>query len=403
LAGGIPFDNSALLHRRFQIEDLLEQDGHGVTFEALDRESGKAVVLRRYFPFGRDGGGLSPVQAQDYEALYTQLADVRHNGMRSLVAGGCDPQDAMPFLVSELVAGPTLADALRLGPIAAASIVALIDRALEVSALISEALDMQAVWVETAPSAIVVSEDDPQRGFTFWISPLNWLHEADTHPGLSPVLELLRSVMGKPAPGDDLRVLSGLKRWEAWLAANLSASPAEARKTLKPTVLAPAQPPGPQPRPVAAAPQKAAPQPVKAAAAVANVTAAPVKATPTAVKAIPSVPAAPAAMRSPAPGVPATPPVPPAATTQASLSPAARPSPLSRAVAADQEFAKKKSNPFLPILTIVVLLLCAAAVGYRLWQRNEALKVKPAPTDEIDREEYQRTIDRAIYGEGGKK
>jgi hypothetical protein len=126
---------------------------------------------------------------------------------------------------------------------------------------------------------------------------------------------------------------------------------------------------------------------VKAAAAVANVTAAPVKATPTAVKAIPSVPAAPAAMRSPAPGVPATPPVPPAATTQASLSPAARPSPLSRAVAADQEFAKKKSNPFLPILTIVVLLLCAAAVGYRLWQRNEALKVKPAPTDEIDREE----------------
>jgi len=368
-----------------------------VTFEALDRESGKAVVLRRYFPFGRDGGGLSPVQAQDYEALYTQLADVRHNGMRSLVAGGCDPQDAMPFLVSELVAGPTLADALRLGPIAAASIVALIDRALEVSALISEALDMQAVWVETAPSAIVVSEDDPQRGFTFWISPLNWLHEADTHPGLSPVLELLRSVMGKPAPGDDLRVLSGLKRWESWLAANLSASPAEARKTLKPTVLAPAQPPGPQPRPVAAAPQKAAPQPVKAAAAVANVTAAPVKATPTPVKA---TPAAPAAKRSPAPGVPAAPPAP---TTQAHPSPPARPSPLSRAVAADQDLAKKKSNPFLPILTIVVLLLCAAAVGYRLWQRNEALKVKPAPTDEIDREEYQRAIDRAIYGEGGKK
>jgi hypothetical protein len=342
------------LSRRFQIEDLLEQDGHGVTFEALDRESGKTVVLRRYFPFGRDGGGLSPVQAEDYEALLAQLAEVRHAGMRSLVAGGCDPQDGMPFLVSERVTGPALADALRQGPVAAASIVALIDRALEVSALLSETLGLQAVWVETSPSAIVVSEDDPERGFTFWISPLNWLHEADTHPGLSPVLELLQAVAAKPAPGDDVRLTAGLKRWETWLTANLSASPAEARRTFKATVLSPARAPGPQPRPVASAPAKATP--------------APVKATP-----------APAAKPSPAPPT--------------------QPSPLARAVAADPPPVRKKSNPFLPWLAALVLILCAAAVAYRLWQRNESLKPQPVQDDGIDREDYQRTIDRAIYGE----
>ena len=336
-----------------------------MTFEALDRESGKTVVLRRYFPFGRDGGGLSPIQAQDYEALLTQLAEVRHNGMRSLVAGGCDPQDGMPFLVSERVAGPALADALQQGPVAAASVIALIDRALEVSALISETLGMQAVWVETSPSAIVVSEDDPERGFTFWISPLNWLHEADTHPGLSPVLELLRAVAAKPAPGDDVRLIAGLKRWETWLAANLSASPAEARRTFKPTVLPPAHTAGPQPRPVAPAPAKAAPAPVKASAP------------------------APAAKPSPAPGNPVAP-VNPAA---------AKPSPLARAVAADPPPVRKKSNPFLPWLAALVLILCAAAVAYRLWQRNESLKPQPAQDDGIDREEYQRSIDRAIYGE----
>jgi len=336
-----------------------------VTFEALDRESGKTVVLRRYFPFGRDGGGLSPVQAEDYEALLTGLADVRHDGMRSLVAGGCDPRDGMPFLVSELVAGPALADALRHGPVAAASVIALIDRALEVSALLSETLGMQAVWVETAPSAIVVSEDEPERGFTFWISPLNWLHEADTHPGLSPVLELLRAVAAKPPPGDDVRLITGLKRWETWLAANLTASPAEARQTFKATVLSPARPAGPQPRPVAPAPAKVAPVPVKAVPVM-------------------------AAKPSPAPGNPATPANPSAA----------KPSPLARAVAADPPPpARKKSNPFLPWLAGLVLILCAAAVAYRLWQRNESLKPQPVEDDGIDREDVQRAMDRAIYGE----
>ena len=365
LASGASFDNSAVLSRRFQIEDLLEQDGHGVTFEALDRESGKTVVLRRYFPFGRDGGGLSPIQAQDYEALLTQLAEVRHDGMRSLVAGGCDPQDGMPFLVSERVAGPALADALRQGPVAAASVIALLDRALEVSALVSETLGMQAVWVETAPSAIVVSEDDPERGFTFWISPLNWLHEADTHPGLSPVLELLRAVAAKPAPGDDVRLITGLKRWETWLAANLSASPAEARRTFKATVLSPARPAGPQARPVAPAPANAAPAPAKVAPAVA---AAPTKPSP-----VTNNPAAPA-------------------------NPLAKPSPLARAVAADPP-VRKKSNPFLPWLAALVLLLCAAAVAYRLWQRNESLKVQPTQNDDADREEARRAADKAIYGD----
>lgn len=336
-----------------------------MTFEALDRESGKTVVLRRYFPFGRDGGGLSPVQAEDYEALLTQLSEVRHAGMRSLVAGGCDPQDGMPFLVSERVAGPALADALQQGPVAAASVIALIDRALEVSALISETLGMQAVWVETSPSAIVVSEDDPERGFTFWISPLNWLHEADTHPGLSPVLELLRAVAAKPAPGDDVRLITGLKRWETWVAANLSTSPEEARRTFKATVLPPARPAGPQPRPVAPGPAKAAPAPVKAV--------------------VPTV----AAKPSPAPVSPVAPANPSAA----------KPSPLARAVAADPPPVRKKSNPFLPWLAGLVLILCAAAVAYRLWQRNESLKVQPVQDDGIDREEYQRSIDRAIYGE----
>ena len=338
-----------------------------MTFEALDRESEKTVVLRRYFPFGRDGGGLSPIQAQDYEALLSQLAEVRHNGMRSLVAGGCDPQDGMPFLVSELVAGPSLADALRGGPVAAVSTIALIDRALEVSALISETLDMQAVWVETAPSAIVVSEDDPERGFTFWISPLNWLHEADTHPGLSPVLELLRSVTAKFGPGEDPRLAAGLKRWETWLAANLSASPEEARRTFKTTVLSPARPAGPQPRPAAPAPAKPAAAPVKAAPA-------------------PVAPTKPAT-------APANPPAPanPAAT---------RPSPPARPVASTPKRAlKTKPNPFLPILAALVLILCAAAVAYRLWQRNESLKAQPVNDEGIDREEYQRSIDRAIYGE----
>jgi hypothetical protein len=50
--------------QRYEIEEMMSQDAHGVAFRARDREEKRDVVLRRFFPNGRDGGGLQPEEQQ---------------------------------------------------------------------------------------------------------------------------------------------------------------------------------------------------------------------------------------------------------------------------------------------------------------------------------------------------
>lgn len=203
--------------RRFQIEDLLAQDEHGVVFRAEDTETGRQVAVRRIFPFGVAGQGLNEEQKAAYEIAIQRFSKVHHAGLRSVVGGGCDPVDGMPFLATEWVDGPTLARALADRPVAAASVVALMDRVLEVSEALSETFAEDAVWVETSPSAIVISTEDAERGFTFWISPLRWLNETEGRNGLMSVVKLYKAATAHPDPRDDARVVTDLKRWATWL------------------------------------------------------------------------------------------------------------------------------------------------------------------------------------------
>lgn len=176
--------------RRYEIQEMLSQDAQGVVFLAVDRDSGLDVVLRRFFPFGPGGGGLEGEERTAYTAAVGRLKDVAHPAMRTIIDGGCDPVDGMPFLVTECVEGPRLSEHLKEKPLSAGSAKALLDHALEVSQILAGVLGEEAVWVETAPEAVILSQGQEGRSVTFWISPMRWLGQAEERQGLLPLVSL---------------------------------------------------------------------------------------------------------------------------------------------------------------------------------------------------------------------
>ncbi|MFC7338400.1 hypothetical protein ACFQY0_14495 [Haloferula chungangensis] len=181
---------------RYEILDILSQDGSGVSFHATDRETGREVVLRRFFPFGPDGGGLEDEEKKAYEAGVKRLQGISHPALRTVIDGGSDPVDGMPFLVTEWLEGEMLSQRLHDGSLSSESVRTLADLALETSQVLSEIFGEDAIWVETDPRTIIISDEDPDRPITFWICPIRWLGDSSARSNLKPLLEMVEELMG---------------------------------------------------------------------------------------------------------------------------------------------------------------------------------------------------------------
>lgn len=203
--------------RRFQIEDMVAQDVSGVVFRALDTETGLPVAVRRFFPFGANGGGLSEVEQADYDVAVENLTGVSHPAMRSIIAGGCDPVDGMPFIATEWIEGQPLQTFLERAPLASPEAARLLTLAIEVCAQISQVLGEEAVWIETDVHTIIVGVEDDGRGITFWISPLKWLGKNDGERGLKSLASLTEDVMGWRGKMIHDHDGGGLGGWLKWL------------------------------------------------------------------------------------------------------------------------------------------------------------------------------------------
>lgn len=203
--------------RRFQIEDMVTQDASGVVFRALDTETGLLVAVRRFFPFGVNGGGLSEDEQADYNVALERLSGISHPAMRSIVAGGCDPVDGMPFIATEWVEGVALQVFLERGPLTPAEATHLLTLAMEVCEQISLVLGEEAMWVETDVHTIIVGAEGEARGITFWISPLKWLGKNDGQRGLASLVSLTEDIMGWRGKMILDHEGEGLGSWLKWL------------------------------------------------------------------------------------------------------------------------------------------------------------------------------------------
>ena len=203
--------------RRFHIEDLIVQDPSGVVFRALDTETGRTVAVRRFFPFGADGGGLHADEQTAYVIGVGRLAGLRHPALRSVICGGCDPVDGMPFIATEWIEGESLQPIIERGPLSAEDATQVIIQALEVCELLSDALAEEAVWVETELPTIIVGNEPSGRGLTFWISPLKWLGGDHQSRGLESIITFTEEIMGWRGQVVSDQAGLGLGAWIKWL------------------------------------------------------------------------------------------------------------------------------------------------------------------------------------------
>jgi hypothetical protein len=203
--------------QRFQIEDLVIQDSSGVVFRAVDTETNQTVAVRRFFPFGANGGGLREDEQIAYDIAVERLATITHPALRAVICGGCDPVDGMPYIATEWIEGPRLEAIIVRGPLDPVAAAKLLSQALEVCELLSEVLAEEAVWVETSLQAIVVGAEGTGRGVTFWIAPLKWLGKHDGQRGLESIVTLTEEIMGWTEKSVPDQAGHGLGGWLKWL------------------------------------------------------------------------------------------------------------------------------------------------------------------------------------------
>ncbi|MCF7733156.1 MAG: hypothetical protein K9N23_15810 [Akkermansiaceae bacterium] len=217
----------------FQIQEIVAQDELGIQFRAIDTSSGTQVGLRRFFPFGRDGGGLETHEREEYQRGVVEMCALKHPALQTVLGGGCDPVDGTPYLVTEWVDGESLSALLKHGEFEPDAVVDVMDRALQLCEAISGRLGMEAMWLDTTPRMVVLDQENVERGFTFGISPVRWLVDNRERRSMLPLVWLAETMMGWQGRLLGDHVGRGLGTWIKWLRANaLAATLSDARRML---------------------------------------------------------------------------------------------------------------------------------------------------------------------------
>ncbi len=250
----------AFVVTRFQIEDIIAQDASGVVFRALDKNTNEPVCVRRFFPFGAEGGGLDAEEQVAYRMAVNRLAEIRHATFRSVVTGGCDPHDGMPFFASEWIEGESLAQRLQTGFLSPMEVIEVIHGAFDAAEVLSQMLEEQAVWIDTHLSAIFAGIGQPGRRFVFTISPTQWLGDHERRRSLAPIAKLAEELLGWRNRLVADQAGNGLGAWVKWVKLYAqSATLAEARQALVTATTPVAIPKGSPTAPLAVRPQPTKP------------------------------------------------------------------------------------------------------------------------------------------------
>jgi hypothetical protein len=199
--------------QRFEIHELTAQDQAGVTYRAVDTETKNQVSIRRFFPFGIGGRGLSDSERTSYQKAVAQLVQLTHQSLQKIVHGGCDPIDGLPFLAAEWRDGQTLADWIGRYPLSPTDAMNVILPALRVCAVLSKTMGHEAIWIETKLQAIVVGE----RGVLFWPSLGKGIAQPSEPCDFNPMVVFTQRLMGWHGPTIPEQAGEGLGSWLAWL------------------------------------------------------------------------------------------------------------------------------------------------------------------------------------------
>ncbi len=228
--------------KRFEIEDLVSQDATGVVFRAIDTETKLPVAVRRFFPAGTHVSGMSVEDQHEYRSTVERLTKVSHPALRTIVGGGCDAVDGMPYIATEWIEGTALETLLESRPLSEAEAIMLVTQALDVCVILSEVIGSDGVWVEADVHTIIIGAEETRRPVTFWIYPFKL--RGGGSQGLKPLIGLTSATMGWTDKPTSSLATTGLEGWLKWLnGVATTATLHEAREMLASTTgVEPSQP-----------------------------------------------------------------------------------------------------------------------------------------------------------------
>jgi len=201
---------------RLRILETLYEDAGGVAFRAKDA-SGHKVLVRKPKPESAGAPGLPGVEQVAYQVAIERLSGIHHPSLLTVVSGGNDPQDGLPYISTRPAEGESLAARLKARPLSLELATAMVSQALEVSELLSELLAEDGVWIETSAESILVTAKSHEPNFIFWPSPLKAVQKSGKAGNLMGILELAERALNWSGREVDEREGGHLLLWLQWL------------------------------------------------------------------------------------------------------------------------------------------------------------------------------------------
>jgi hypothetical protein len=198
---------------RFQIEEILSQDAHGAVFLAMDARQGCEVLLQRFFPFGAGEGGLEGEERVAYDQAIQTMQQLEHPNLRRVIDGGTDPVDGMPFLVTEVRSGMSVAEYGEHAALTVAQGRVMVESALELMVWLEQRFGQTAEWLALQSEDVEVMEEG--NLFRFCVDPMKWLglrKGAGAVKDLALLVEAGMGWTGRVVTGSTAGMLSGWLR-----------------------------------------------------------------------------------------------------------------------------------------------------------------------------------------------
>jgi hypothetical protein len=195
------------------IEELFSQDPWGIIYHASDAKLGQHVELQRFFPYQSAELGMEPDAIQRYVVTINFMRFWRHQSVRKVLDGGCDPIDQIPYLVSEARSPTNLAEMLGMGTLSMVQGKQLAEQALLLLIELDDVFRSTAPWISFRPEDIDVFDDGTKFRFCIVASQLvEPKYEVSAIKELASLVEMCMGWSGRVVTGSTLGTLSGWVR-----------------------------------------------------------------------------------------------------------------------------------------------------------------------------------------------
>src|SRR5215468_1953714 len=202
-------DAEVLLAGRYQLGEQIAVGGAGQVWRATDTVLGRAVAVKLLRP---EYAGHAETLAR-FRAEARHAAQLAHPGIVRVYDYGLAGPEGVPFLVMELVEGPSLAELAAHGPLGPARV---LDMIAQVAAALTAAHAAGLVHRDIKPANLLLAPDGAVKITDFGIAHAAGsapLTRTGTLPGTPGYLAPERALGGSARPASDLYSL-GVVAWE---------------------------------------------------------------------------------------------------------------------------------------------------------------------------------------------